>query len=414
MGLSYLLQLFLYRFLLYFFWLGTFLLRPLLSPKLRGILAEKSLFIDLKKAPAKALWFHAASGEFEYIKHILRLIKKQHPQTPIVVSYFSISYKKQIENFAEVDFSFMLPWDFPWNVKKVISQLEPKAFFVARTDIWPELLYQIHQQKIPAYLLAARQSSHSLQNLFFSPFDEIHCITELDQKYFQNMHLKNTKVFFTGDPRYDQVFYRLQNSASLNLQFPPGKPIFIAASLWPEDEKALLPAIQKYKKDFSWILVPHEPTQEHIQSLVEFCIQAQMSYQMYSQTQTWNSEVLIIDKMGILAQLYQQSDLAFIGGSFKKQVHSVMEALACGNICLVGPYYQNNSEAIEYSQMTSLHLDIRAVNIAHNAEELQSLIEKLKLHWDEIKITKDALVQSLKQKQGASERIIETVPLKCP
>ena len=45
------------------------------------------------------------------------------------------------------------------------------------------------------------------------------------------------------------------------------------------------------------------------------------------------TDVLIIDKMGLLAKLYGLADIAFVGGSFRGSVHNVMEPAALGRPC---------------------------------------------------------------------------------
>ena len=63
--------------------------------------------------------------------------------------------------------------------------------------------------------------------------------------------------------------------------------------------------------------------------------------------------------------------MAFIGGSFRKTVHSVMEALGAGLKTFVGPKHKNNREAIEFQSVRA------AVTVVHDAEEFRRAVEKL-------------------------------------
>ncbi|MBY0383898.1 hypothetical protein K2X05_01965, partial [bacterium] len=83
-------------------------------------------------------------------------------------------------------------------------------------------------------------------------------------------------------------------------------------------------------------------------------------------------------KVGFLAELYKQSDFSFIGGSFRKQVHSVMESLACGCLTFVGPFYHNNREAIDFSQLKGT---LKPVQIATESANLLKLIEETTPDW---------------------------------
>jgi len=53
----------------------------------------------------------------------------------------------------------------------------------------------------------------------------------------------------------------------------------------------------------------------------------------------------LIDRVGILAELYHQTDLAFVGGGFRNSVHNVMEPAVAGIPVIFGPDYHNSREA---------------------------------------------------------------------
>ena len=58
-----------------------------------------------------------------------------------------------------------------------------------------------------------------------------------------------------------------------------------------------------------------------------------------------NVRVVLIDRIGILAELYHQANLAFVGGSFRGSIHNVMEPAVAGLPVLFGPSYHNSQEA---------------------------------------------------------------------
>src|SRR5690606_3292113 len=74
-----------------------------------------------------------------------------------------------------------------------------------------------------------------------------------------------------------------------------------------------------------------------------------LKYALYSSATKWQDEdVLLIDQVGILAEIYTWGNLAFVGGSFRTQVHSVMEPLAASLPVIVGPHHHNNREALTF------------------------------------------------------------------
>lgn len=327
------------------------------------------------------IWIHCSSGEFEYAKPVIRELKKTNPNEKILVTYLSNSYVKAIESFPGVDQSFPLPFDLPGPIRQFLNHVEPQCLLISRTDLWPELLTQIKKQKIPTLLFSATfpQNSAFFARLWkktvLSMVDHIYCVSFDDYDFaIKKLLLPMKKISVIGDTRYDQVVFRLNSPKPLKEPLDPQGPVLVAGSTWMEDEKILLPALEPLLKQnkLSLILVPHEPTPEHIQSLQSQFDKAQIPYGLYS-TALAPMPVILVDEIGILADLYAWGSMAFVGGSFKKTVHSVMEPLTHGALTFVGPYFENNREAVEF-QKISVTSSLHAVQSCQNALELRDKI----------------------------------------
>ncbi|MCB0394319.1 MAG: hypothetical protein KDD25_07155, partial [Bdellovibrionales bacterium] len=97
----------------------------------------------------RPIWIHTSSGEFEYAKPLIRKLKEQNPKCLILVTYFSPTYKKNIESFKEVDFAVPSPFDTPSEVRKFLDYFNPAILLISRTDLWPEMLTQTRNRGIP-------------------------------------------------------------------------------------------------------------------------------------------------------------------------------------------------------------------------------------------------------------------------
>lgn len=354
---------------------------PFLSEKLRSIvrLRREKKLKDLQiKNP---IWIHCSSGEFEYAKSVIRELKKNNPHEKILVTYLSSTYVKAIEQFPGVDKSFPLPFDLPGPTRQFLSHVEPKCLLIARTDLWPELLIQTKKKHIPTLLFSATfpknlsYTARVWKKLMLDLVDQIYCVSFEDYDFAINaLKLNKNKISVLGDTRYDQVIHRLSSPKALQEALEPHGLTLVAGSTWPEDEKALLPALASLIKQqkINLILVPHEPTPDHIQHLKSQLDKLDIVYGVYSSA-TAPVPVLLVDQVGILADLYAWGDIAFVGGSFKKTVHSVMEPLAHGSLTIVGPYFENNREAVEFQkiQVTS---QLHAVESCQNSEQLKNKI----------------------------------------
>lgn len=359
----------------------------------------------------RPVWIHCASGEFEYALPLIREIKKQNPQQKIMVTYYTPSYVQKIKAEPLVDYVFPSPWDEPSTMKQFIAHHQPKALLFARTDVWFEMTHQCHLSQIPVVVFS--MTYHKKTNLMLRAFfrwrwqyvNQFFVVSEDDQKQLLDV-LPSATIEVLGDSRYDQCLYRLAQNKKIPFQIKPStQKLMVAGSTWPEDEDVLIPVIQKTRYRLRWIVVPHESTAEHLYSLSEKLKAAKIRFAFSSQTQEWNSHsVLVVDQVGFLAELYKDADMSFIGGSFRKQVHSVMESLACGVLTFVGPFYKNNREAIEFSQISP-----QAVRPVQSSEDLLENLEAGFSTWTSQE--KSDLKKKIEAKSGVAQKLMKRMKL---
>lgn len=400
-------------------WLASFS-----NEKIRkGISSRKNKPWLKSDQDTKPIIVHCSSGEFEYAKPLIRELKSQYPQIPIHVSYFSPTYQKNIQSTAEVDFSYPSPWETPGVVDEFLRYHKPRAYFISRTDAWPVMLSRCKRQQIPTALFSATISKNSkrlsnplsrwLSRWILKQIDFIYCVTHEDQKMFARLGLESQVM---GDSRYDQVLYRIAHPKPLKNELKPGpsENVIVCGSTWKEDEIVLVEAAKGMKeqtrpqtgiKPWRWVFAPHEPNEKHLSLLIAKLKESNLSYQLYSTAREWTTDVLVIDQVGILADLYSWGTAAFVGGSFKKTVHSVMEPLAQGCWTFVGPRHENNREAVIFQSKDVNGLT--AVRMILDAEELAEDLTELKPSRPEI----TSLVRA---ESGATVRLIENLISKLP
>ena len=157
------------------------------------------------------------------------------------------------------------------------------------------------------------------------------------------------------------------------------RPILIAGSTYTEDEKVLFPAYQRLRENIPdtfphLILVPHEPTPERISEIRDALDRQQLAYlcfsELTSEVDLSEVEVLIVDRVGLLAKLYGLADIAFVGGSFRGSVHNVMEPAAMAKPVLFGPTIQNAYEA-------SLLVARGGAKLVHTSQQLAEAITRV-------------------------------------
>ncbi len=356
---------------------------------------------------ARPLWIHASSGEIEYAKSLIRELKIQYSHVPLLVTHTSISSENAVKKL-EVAAWGVSPLDSSIDVKAFIAKWNPRACLIARTDLWPQTLLELHNAEIPIYLFSATFAQGSkkisllarqLLKTALPLIKKIYFVSSADEKICKTF-FPNVRGEIKGDTRYDQVIYRLQEAH--NIKLPEAPKILIAGSTWAEDEEIVIPAFEKLKrKNWKFILVPHEVSAHHMVTIRAKLEQTTLKCHFSSQgvnSFSWDHiDVLLVDQVGILASLYSQAHVAFIGGSFRKQVHSVMEALATKSPVIVGPFHENNREAIEFKKLGF-------VVEVNNVEQMVNATEALK---SQVATLAPKLELEIQKRLGVTKKLIE-------
>jgi 3-deoxy-D-manno-octulosonic-acid transferase len=343
-----------------------------LSRKIRrSIRGRASLMSDLARqlraiSPQRSrVWIHAASmGEYEQARPVIREIKQRLPECVIILSFFSPSAYEHVQKDATLaDVMCYLPFDGRRRALRFLRLVQPDAGIFIRHDLWPNHLWLAKRRGV--FLVLASASVHekslrhkpvlrSLNRAVFESFDIVGAISDKAVHGLEKFVRDKARLLVTGDTRYDQVLFRSREKkldGVLPEVWRDGKKTFVAGSIWREDAAVIVPAFASAQKEISdllLIIVPHEPAPPHLEEIESLCATGGLAAVRLSQWRDGDrSPVLIVDRVGILANLYGAGVVAFVGGSFGPGIHNVLEAAVHGVPVLFGPRMRNSAEAIE-------------------------------------------------------------------
>ena len=351
--------------------LAGFYTGSLFNAKMKeGRMARRKQFTrlrnELANAPAqKRILFHCTSaGEWLQALPIIEKMKALDPGLFIMVSFFSPSGYKFARNPSEVNLKFYLPLDSWFSAHRLFKLLKPELWIISKFDIWPNHLLVASGMKIPVVITSATLSADSgrdkglsklLNKPLYAAISHFFPISEADKSRFQALVPDETRYTVAGDTRYDHVYNRgmmARDAGDINL-FQGKALTIIAGSTWPTDEKHVLPAMVRLLKEFSTIraiVVPHELQESHLREIEAVFAGAGIGTLRFTDLQAGlqtPERVVIFNTIGMLARLYKQTDIAFIGGSFGKGTHNVMEPAIFGQPVMFGPNHLNSHEAGE-------------------------------------------------------------------
>ncbi|HHS12166.1 MAG TPA: hypothetical protein ENN03_00180 [bacterium] len=347
-----------------------FHLTALINPKIRsGIRGRKHLFRDLERKCARLeskgprIWIHSCSmGEYEQARPLIRVLKEQIPDSVVIVSFFSPSVFNHVSDDGFADLYCYIPFDSRRNAARFLSIIKPRVAVMVRHDLWPNHLAECRSRSIPLILVNCSIRPHHLITRFcaclvhrflYGYFNRILTVSRESEQYCRKL-FPSVPIQMVGDTRYDQVVWRALRAEDevAPLRTMKGDRVgFVAGSTWPSDEEVLLPAIHKiFSKGLPvwFILVPHEPTSEHLRAIEKQLNGMNLTHLRFSQaigSQNGFCNVLLVDRVGILSSLYALGELTFVGGGFGPGIHNVLEPAALGKVVVFGPRHKNSHEA---------------------------------------------------------------------
>jgi 3-deoxy-D-manno-octulosonic-acid transferase len=314
-----------------------------------------------RDASRPLLWMHATSvGEGLQARPVIERLRAQHPRAQIIYTHFSPS----AESFAATvgaDFAGYLPFDAAGVWARVLDALRPTAIVFAKLDVWPLLAEAAHARGVKLGLISATLAAGSsrrgafaraLSSDAFALLDAIGSVGAEDTERLVGIGARAERVQVTGDTRFDQVLARAaaaDRNGALLAPLSLNRPTLVAGSTWPADEAALMTAWELLHAEVPatrLIIAPHEPTESHLAPIRAWGATAGLTVRSLDDPTVRDADVVLVDRVGVLGDLYALADVAFVGGGFHRAgLHSVVEPAAFGVPVLFGPRHTRSREA---------------------------------------------------------------------
>ena len=360
-------------------------------------------------------WFHCASlGEYEQASTVIESYISGHPETPILLTFFSPSgYFPLVKNppnwMREGDFVSALPLDTPSAVREFLTTraVHVKFFATCKYEVWPELMKQLSAAKIPSFVFATYFTANAYllrtnltSKFLFSAWSRFEKIFTQDDSSSQMLRFRGLDSVVAGDPRVDRVLQiaKCATPPSDLKNWKGESKLVLAGSSWAEEEGAL--ASLTWDSQMKLVIAPHEVNEANILRILKLFPRSTR----YS-SGDFDSSVLIIDSVGLLSSLYALADLAVVGGGYGSGLHNVLEPSAFGIPSLSGPKIHRFREALALQKVSALC-------ISESPSDLSRLVIRLLSieNSEELKNSGLAAMSWLQSQKGASEKITTYLP----
>ncbi len=350
----------------------------------------------------KRIWIHAVSvGEVMVVSNLLKKMRTRYSDHQIVISVvtqtgFELA-KTKLEGDERVIYA---PLDLSFAVRQYLDLLQPSIYLNAETEIWPNLLTELHKRSIPIVQVNGRISDKALKGYKFLKCllrPVLACVdcfcmqSESDASRIKELGALEEKVFVVGNMKFDDVVGESRHELS-HAMLRDSNMVLVAGSTHPGEEEILLDIVCALKAQISplvLVLAPRHP--DRAGEIMSLCERKGFSAVKFSQVSKAfvAPAVVVVDTIGHLRSFYALADVVFLGKSLTVQGgHNIIEPAYYGKPIVVGPFMQN------FRDITKLFLDHDALVQVKDKVHLQEVIAKL---FND---------QGLRQKLGANAQAV--------
>ena len=292
------------------------------------------------------IWFHVCSlGEARALKPILKLLENEDIKITTVTHTGQAEARKYDADVRYLPYEMFLPF---WAKKQ-------KVLVVLEAEFWYMLFSVMRAKGVKVILLNARISEKSAKKyLQFAWFykkmlqhvEIIYAQSEADKNRFIALGAKNIEVIgnikLAGEIKKSKEYEK------------PSIETIVAGSTHDGEEQSVLKSFVEYRKqsDSKLIVVPRHPERfELVYELMKSQATANgLTLSRFSQNKEFSTDMILIDAMGELNNIYAISDVAILGGAFKDDVggHNPLEPAHFGCKIITGKHFFHQKELFKY------------------------------------------------------------------
>jgi len=400
---------------------------PLALPARFGLISSAEL-AKLRARPVILL--HAVSvGEVTAARPLIAALRARYPGYALVVSNGTDTGRQMAATLAEVDLCIYFPFDFLPSVRHILKLLKPSVVIIMETEIWPNFTREVARRSIPLIMANGRISDRSFTRYlkfrwFFRQalgnFSRLLMQSAIARERIIAIGAPAERVVVTGNIKYDISLQPVDPGGRRVLRrrcsIPDDYLIITAGSTHAGEEDLLLKAYQELRVDSArlfLVLAPRHP--QRTAEVAEMLLKSAVCFRRFSELQAnsgepfQTGEVLLVDTVGELMNLYSLADVAFVGGSLVPVGgHNLLEPASLGIPAVFGPYMAN------FREIAVLVLESRAGVQVDTYQELVQTLRRLLADPAERESLSGNSLAMMRQNGGATGRHLESIAAQLP
>jgi len=377
----------------------------------------------------ESIWIHAVSvGEALTARALAAELKQAYPRLRLFVSTTTIAGQQVArQNVQHVDDVFYFPFDVGATVRRTLRLVKPRLFVMMETEIWPNLLRRCRETGVKTMVVNGRISARSYPRYrLVRPFFR-RVLADVDRFCLQNEESRRRLVDLGADParltvtgslKFDSLKIGAGTPASAAthgdervlrfFRISDNRPVIVAGSTMRGEEAAVLEAFGHVRGNATRALLVIAPRHPERFGEVE-ALAADSGFRTVRRSdlpidEEPRADVVVLDTIGELAQIYQIATVVFVGGSLVDTGgHNILEPAVFGKPIVFGPYMQN------FAEIAQAFVSQRAAVQVQNAGDLEQTLRQLLTDAGERARLGQAARQIVEANRGARDKTLAVV-----
>ena len=378
----------------------------------------------IKKEKKDLVWIHAASlGEIKMATTIINGLQEKEVNLNYIVSTNSSAGRQMAERLFGPEKTILIPVDLPWIIKHLVEKIKPRLSIFVEFEAHPNFIHYLSKVGSKLVLINGSMDNKIIKEYNYFPgllartlrkFDFLGMKTEEEEENVKNMGIEPDKIEVTGNIKMNYFLKLIDEDKVKNikqkLKIPHNAEVIVVGSTHSGEEELIFRIYWEIKNEVEnvfFILAPR-----HIERTKRIkLLGGRYQLKLVERTKIdlldgWlkKDEILILDTMGELADLYSIATIVFVGGSLvDKGGHNLFEPVVYGKPVLFGPYIQDFEESAHLLQERRIGI------MVNDEEELKTQIISLLKNKTEQRAIYERAKELLKEDKGMMERYINIV-----
>jgi len=346
--------------------------------------------ISLTVDGEESIWIHAVSvGEALTARALAAELKSRYPRLRLFLSTTTLAGQQVARRIQHVDAVFYFPFDWSVIVRRTLNIVRPRLFVMMETEIWPNLLRACRKRGVRTLVVNGRMSPKSFSRYrivrpFFrrvlADIDRFCMQSEESARRLIELGAAPSRVTVTGSLKFDSLdapaataHGKPRDRVLRFFRLSPNRPVIVAGSTLRGEEMAVLRAFSRVKATSPSalaILAPRHPERfgevERIAREAGFVTVRRSDLAVDAEPR---ADVVVLDTIGELADLYQVATAVFVGGSLVNHGgHNILEPALFGKPIVFGPSMHNFKEIADTFLANSAAMQV------HSDRELDQML----------------------------------------